>query len=180
MRSKLPSPDNESPFRHALTIAVLYCVIGGLWIQFSDSFLETVFHDPHLLTLAQTAKGWGFVLVTAILVLLLTFGLLRRSQSLREETGRARRVLERIGEQMREADPERLRSLVEDMRTDGDGGSEEVPENVRRDLDQISEEVARLSRVVQRQRALLWGEAPLDREQSGADGETRSAKVERR
>ncbi len=60
MRNKVLSP----PIR----IALAYLIIGGLWILFSDNFIESLnlkesFHLP-----LQTYKGWFFVTVTALLL----------------------------------------------------------------------------------------------------------------
>jgi two-component system, sensor histidine kinase and response regulator len=57
--------------RQALRVAVSYAVIAALWIFASDAVLERLAHDPRSLALWQTAKGWAFVLVTAVGVYLL-------------------------------------------------------------------------------------------------------------
>lgn len=71
----------DTPFRRALFIAVLYAVVAGLWIAFSDRALARMIDDPLAMAWAQTVKGWSFVLVTAFLLFLLVHraahGLLR-------------------------------------------------------------------------------------------------------
>ncbi len=57
-----------SPFRSALTIALIYLLIGGLWIIFSDRVLYTFLEDPQKITEYQTYKGWFFVFVTSVLL----------------------------------------------------------------------------------------------------------------
>lgn len=52
----------------ALRIALWYAVFGGAWILTSDWLLETVLSDVHRITVAQTYKGWAFVLITATLL----------------------------------------------------------------------------------------------------------------
>lgn len=59
-------------------IAVGYLFFAGAWILLSDWTVETLIRDPSLLTLAQTAKGWLFVVTTAILLYLLTRQYLRQ------------------------------------------------------------------------------------------------------
>ncbi|MHB8454267.1 MAG: PAS domain S-box protein [Acidiferrobacterales bacterium] len=54
----------------ALRISFLFFLVAALWIIFSDKLVETLFQDPYWLTLAQTVKGIGFVLVMALLVFL--------------------------------------------------------------------------------------------------------------
>lgn len=55
----------------AYRIAGVYAFGGFLWILFSDQVLLYFFHDAALLARIQTAKGWIFILVTAILLLFL-------------------------------------------------------------------------------------------------------------
>ncbi|MBI5302262.1 MAG: HD domain-containing protein [Chloroflexi bacterium] len=63
----------------------LYVIIGGIWIVFSDQLLAALFVDPNLLTRAQTAKGWFYVLATAILL----YTLIQRDFSALENSRRA-------------------------------------------------------------------------------------------
>lgn len=51
-----------------LRIAAYYALAAGLWIVFSDRLLGFVAKDPEHLTGLQTAKGWLFVAVTALLL----------------------------------------------------------------------------------------------------------------
>ncbi|BAJ62040.1 HD domain-containing phosphohydrolase [Anaerolinea thermophila] len=74
--------------KEALRISGLYLLFAGLWILFSDRLLEWLVPNPHRLALFQTYKGWGFVLITALLLYLtlrarLTILEQERSQRLR-------------------------------------------------------------------------------------------------
>ncbi|WP_148861103.1 sensor domain-containing diguanylate cyclase [Marinobacter fonticola] len=60
--------DVASPVRRALSISLVYAVVGALWIAGSDYALSLLFPDPQTLTLAQTYKGWAFVGVTSFLL----------------------------------------------------------------------------------------------------------------
>ncbi len=51
-----------------LRIAGLYLLIGSLWILFSDKIAARITNDPNMLTVISLYKGWGYVLVTAILL----------------------------------------------------------------------------------------------------------------
>lgn len=51
-------------------IAFAYLLIGGLWISFSDRFLNSVIRDVDVLTQLQTYKGWFYVFLTALLFFL--------------------------------------------------------------------------------------------------------------
>ncbi|MCF8105737.1 MAG: GAF domain-containing protein [Desulfohalobiaceae bacterium] len=49
-------------------IALLYILLAGLWIVFSDQALEYFVTDKGLLTLLQTYKGWLFVVATGLIL----------------------------------------------------------------------------------------------------------------
>jgi PAS domain S-box-containing protein len=68
-------PTNRYGSAHAasLKIAGLYLIIGVLWILFSDQAVAFLAHDPATLVRINIAKGWGFMVVTAILL----YGLIR-------------------------------------------------------------------------------------------------------
>ncbi|MGC9503869.1 PAS domain-containing protein [Baaleninema sp.] len=67
--------DRFQPNYSAVEIALIYAIIGSLWIVLSDRAIDAVFETPHIVTELQTLKGWGFVLVTSLLL----YGLVRRS-----------------------------------------------------------------------------------------------------
>lgn len=58
--------------KNAFRIAGIYLLFGVLWISLSDRLLATFVNDGAAFHQFQTYKGWGFILVTAILVFLLT------------------------------------------------------------------------------------------------------------
>ncbi|HEY9762315.1 MAG TPA: EAL domain-containing protein [Trichocoleus sp.] len=62
--------------RDALRIVLVYALISACWILASDQFLQHIIPNPWLLSRLQTVKGWGFVLITSVLL----YGLIRRSQ----------------------------------------------------------------------------------------------------
>lgn len=53
-----------------LGIVALYALVGSAWIFWSDHLLEVLFDQPAAITRYQTAKGLGYVLVTASLLFL--------------------------------------------------------------------------------------------------------------
>ena len=53
-----------SALRESLRIAGIYAVVGGLWILFSDKALATFTDHP----MAQTIKGWFFIIATAVML----------------------------------------------------------------------------------------------------------------
>lgn len=52
----------------ALKIALIYAVIGGLWILLSDRLVYAVVGDRRLATDISIFKGWIYVLVTALIL----------------------------------------------------------------------------------------------------------------
>lgn len=68
-----------------LEITIIYAVIGGAWILFSDQFLKMLGFDQEMLTWVQTEKGWAYVVVTSLLL----YGMINRSvQSLMDSEKR--------------------------------------------------------------------------------------------
>jgi PAS domain S-box-containing protein len=52
----------------AIQIASLYLMIGGLWILFSDRMAARIALSQEMFTTISLYKGWGYVLVTALLL----------------------------------------------------------------------------------------------------------------
>lgn len=52
----------------ALKIAFVYFVVGSLWILFSDKIAGAIAQDRNVLTTISTVKGWGYVIVTSLLL----------------------------------------------------------------------------------------------------------------
>ncbi len=66
-------------------IVLIYLVLGFLWILFSDRFLEQLFDDPATLTRLQTTKGWFYVFVTGLLLLVLLLRYTARITRMRDD-----------------------------------------------------------------------------------------------
>lgn len=76
---------HRSPWRMALA----YFVIGVLWIVGSDYAVEVLVNDSQLARRAQTIKGWGFIVITAMLFYYVVAQLIserRRAVNLLERT----------------------------------------------------------------------------------------------
>ncbi|MDI6402102.1 PAS domain-containing protein, partial [Balneolaceae bacterium ANBcel3] len=52
-------------------ITLVYVLVGGLWILFSDRLLEYYVTDPELYARFQTVKGWFYVVMTGLLLFFL-------------------------------------------------------------------------------------------------------------
>ncbi len=54
-----------------IVIALIYIVVGFLWIQFSDQWVLAMFDDPESITRVQSLKGWFFVAASGFIIFLL-------------------------------------------------------------------------------------------------------------
>jgi len=59
-------------------IAILYAVLGCFWILFSDNLVALLFSDVQTVLLVSQLKGWGYVLVTSLLLYWLIRGATQR------------------------------------------------------------------------------------------------------
>jgi diguanylate cyclase (GGDEF)-like protein/PAS domain S-box-containing protein len=88
--------------RSALRVALLYLVVGTLWILLTDRLLALLVSDPRLLTRFQSYKGWGFVLSTALVIYLAMWGEFKRAERAEAErrtaASRLRDIMEMVGE----------------------------------------------------------------------------------
>lgn len=74
--------DRHFTTRSALSIALIYAVVGSLWILLSDKAVAVAFSDPAAIVLASMLKGWFYVGATSLLLFFLVrhyVGDLRRS-----------------------------------------------------------------------------------------------------
>jgi len=52
--------------RFEIKITLLYLLLGGLWIMFSDKLLLAITQNKESLSQLQTYKGWFFILITGL------------------------------------------------------------------------------------------------------------------
>ncbi len=89
-RTELPAPNTaQAP----LIIAAIYATIGAFWILFSDRILVEFVRDPERIAVLSTYKGWGYVLVTAVLLYLMIRHYLTLQQQHSEHLARERQLL---------------------------------------------------------------------------------------
>ncbi|MDD5297734.1 MAG: PAS domain S-box protein [Rhodocyclaceae bacterium] len=69
-----PASQNGTPSGGILGVVLSYAAFAGLWILVSDLAVEWLLHDPALIILVSTLKGWLFVAVTSLLL----YGLIKR------------------------------------------------------------------------------------------------------
>jgi len=81
-------------FEYRITLAYLF--LGGVWILFSDRFLNSIIHDVNVLTKIQTYKGWFYVFVTGLLFFLFLKSHLRKLRLAEKELQNHRNNLEQL------------------------------------------------------------------------------------
>ena len=74
--------------RIPLRISLVYALVGGVWILFSDFLVSVLFTDPAVITRVEVFKGWFFILVTSgmlyFLILHSVSSLKKSEEALRE------------------------------------------------------------------------------------------------
>ena len=107
---EMPLSPGPSRQRLALKITVIYAILGGAWIFFSDVIAAALFTTPQALTQIGMIKGWLYVLLTALLVYhLVSRGMRETEQSqeaLRLSEERFRTMFELASVGLAQADPE--------------------------------------------------------------------------
>lgn len=65
---KIISKKNSVLQNRALTIALIYFIIGILWILLSDKLVILFVHNPDTMIIVTIAKGWFFIFITTIII----------------------------------------------------------------------------------------------------------------
>ncbi|MDF2539778.1 MAG: hypothetical protein K0S76_2799 [Herbinix sp.] len=87
---------NNIKSNEAAMITVIYCVLGVLWILFSDLTIEWIFQGEtayQLFRPVQTLKGWFYIFITA---LLLYFLIRKRMELLKDEISKSSNAYEEL------------------------------------------------------------------------------------
>ena len=95
--------------RSALRITLVYTAVAALWVFFSDRLLELFLPDLYQLSAWQTIKGWGFVVVTSLLI----YFVLRRELLIRRQAEVALQESQRLLEQRVTERTQELATLLE-------------------------------------------------------------------
>ncbi|MFN7183251.1 MAG: GGDEF domain-containing protein [Thermomonas haemolytica] len=82
----------------ALLVALVYLLLGMVWILWSDRVVEALFEDPVQLTRAQTWKGWLYMAATAVLLYAVLYRLLRDEAAHRLRQQRQREDLDLLNQ----------------------------------------------------------------------------------
>ncbi len=102
--------------RTAWRAALIYTLIGALWIVFSDRAVTSWFDDPQHVAHVQTFKGWFYVLATAVLVYVLVRSAARHAEALAIECAQRQQAAVELA-----ASEQRLRLTSEQLRAIMDG-----------------------------------------------------------
>ncbi len=93
--------------KSALSIVIIYIIIGVFWIVFSDSLIKMMFDDLKIITVLSVLKGWLFILCTGGIL----YRLINQSHRVLMEQNIA---LENLGEE-RLASEEELRQQLDEL-----------------------------------------------------------------
>jgi diguanylate cyclase (GGDEF)-like protein/PAS domain S-box-containing protein len=63
-----------------LKVTIVYALIGGLWILFSDRVLNILIQSKSLMVAIQTIKGWFYVIISSLIIYLLISGFTNKSK----------------------------------------------------------------------------------------------------
>lgn len=90
--------------KNPLKIAIIYALVGALWILLSGWLLEFLVADPSLITRLTMYKGWAFIAVTAVVLYQLIARnhakMLRVSETVREQERIYRELFENTPQPM--------------------------------------------------------------------------------
>ena len=73
----------------ALRVSLLYGLLAGLWILFSDRLLMELIHDQERMAQLETYKGWAFVAFTGVMFFFILHQLLEREAQKIKELNKA-------------------------------------------------------------------------------------------
>lgn len=73
------------PIRLSLRIAIVYIVLGVLWILFTDKIVNMAVTDKNTIETISLVKGWIYVIITGVMIYVLVFRALKKLRLLEEE-----------------------------------------------------------------------------------------------
>ena len=78
---------NTNAIKPVLKVVLPYLLFGGIYIAFSDKFVHAISQNQNMITELQTYKGWGFIILTSLLLVILLFRFFNKLE--RERNGLA-------------------------------------------------------------------------------------------
>ncbi|MCY1718814.1 HAMP domain-containing sensor histidine kinase [Prolixibacteraceae bacterium Z1-6] len=79
-------------FKFEYKITIIYLIVGGAWIIFSDKLIASLTDDNSVLTEMQTYKGWFYVTITAILLFFMVKNHLLKLRKAQQEAVESNRL----------------------------------------------------------------------------------------
>jgi hypothetical protein len=52
----------------AFRFSAIYIIVSSIYIFFSDRFVSSLFSDIETITVINTYKGWGFVVISGVII----------------------------------------------------------------------------------------------------------------
>lgn len=98
-----------------IKICILYFLIGFLWIYFSDNLVINLFNNRKMILIANTYKGWFYVIVTTIILYLLINSLAKKVNLATAKQDLTNRELEAANDEL-QAYIEQLTAAEEELR----------------------------------------------------------------
>jgi two-component system, cell cycle sensor histidine kinase and response regulator CckA len=103
--------DKKSVSQLALRVVLVYLSFGCFWIFFSDKFVRWITSDPDLALWMSIIKGWGFMLITGLLLYFLIRRNLRRIELQQRDLQEALPAYAQAAQALRESDAQ-LRAFI--------------------------------------------------------------------
>src|SRR5450759_2971270 len=98
--------------RLAFKVALIYVIVAGCWILFSDELVKIFITNPDERIYLSIIKGWGFVIVPGGLLYQVLRRLLQRWEREAEQRQKAEVANQEAGEALRESE-ERFANLFQ-------------------------------------------------------------------
>jgi diguanylate cyclase (GGDEF)-like protein/PAS domain S-box-containing protein len=97
-----------------LKVTIGYALIGGLWVSFSDRILNSVVESKSLMSRIQTIKGWGYVVISSVIIYFLVKELSKKSKIWSQELKENYQQIQATHEQLIAAEEE-LRAQYDEL-----------------------------------------------------------------
>jgi len=95
-------------------IILIYIIIGGLWIYFSDEIIASLFNQGEVLMRIQTYKGLAYVLITGLIFYILLKKYFKKLRNTREELKKKNKELNKYTSRLEKGQQE-LQESYEDL-----------------------------------------------------------------
>lgn len=91
--------ENE-PVRLAAKIAIIYLIIGALWIFATDRLVILLASEKSLILFINILKGWAYVILTSVLVFFVIYNNSKRVRNSEIDVVKSYKEVKRINEEL--------------------------------------------------------------------------------